>query len=385
MQAGKGVLMAALAAWLAVVVMGADTRPAATGAAPAGLDAAQRKAVLASLDKGIAYLEKQQKPNGSWSNSTYPAITALAARVFLDYPEGRYTRTSPAVASALKFIVSVAKDNGKEGLHEKTLENYNTSICLSTLVAAKDPAYDALIANARQYLSAKMIWDETTQGVTKEDLRYGGAGYGVKDGQKRPDLSNTQWMVEALSDSGLAATDPAYERVVVFVKRCQNVKDKDSAPIASDDGGFYYAPSPPESKAGRDEKGSLKSYGGMTYAGFKSFLHAKMSKDDPRVRAAWNWIRSHYTVETNPGLGKPGLFYYYLTMAKALTVYGEPFVIDDKGVKHDWRADLGQKIAALQAADGSWNNENDRWEEGDPVLVTAYALSAMEYCLKPVK
>jgi squalene-hopene/tetraprenyl-beta-curcumene cyclase len=32
--------------------------------------------------------------------------------------------------------------------------------------------------------------------------------------------------------------------------------------------------------------------------------------------------------------------------------------------------------------DGSWVNENPRWMEGDPNLVTAYALLALAYCQK---
>jgi squalene-hopene/tetraprenyl-beta-curcumene cyclase len=191
--------------------------------------------------------------------------------------------------------------------------------------------------------------------------------------------------VEALAESGLAATDPAYERVVVFVKHCQNFKDADSQPKAGTDGGFFYAPDPPESKAGPEPGGGLKSYGGMTYAGFKSFLHARMSRDDPRVRAAWDWIRAHFNVKENPELGMQGLYYYYVTMAKALSLYGERVIVDTKGVRHDWRQELGQQIASLQKEDGSWANSADRWEEGDPVLVTAYALLAMEYCVSPQK
>jgi len=346
------------------------------------LDTNARSAVIKSIDRGLAYLDKAQRPDGSWSNRLFPAVTALAARAYLEHPDGRYTRSTPRVARALTFIAGMAKDGGRAGIYDTILANYNTAICLSTLARGGDPAHKTVVANARHFLADKMIWHEASRGVTRKDLRYGGAGYGD---QKRPDMSNTQWMVEALAESGLAATDPAFERVTVFVKRCQNVRDEDSHPKAGTDGGFFYAASPPESKAGTDARGGLKSYGSMTYAGFKSFIHAKLSRDDPRVRAAWDWIRAHYSVKVNPGLDEQGLFYYYHTMAKALHISGERFVVDTKGVKHDWRKDLGLQIARLQAADGSWVNEKDRWHEGDPVLVTAYAVLAMEYCLAPQK
>ena len=59
----------------------------------------------------------------------------------------------------------------------------------------------------------------------------------------------------------------------------------------------------------------------MTYGGLKSFLYAGVSKDDPRVKAAVDWIRRHYTLEENPGMGKAGLYYYYHTFAKAMDAW----------------------------------------------------------------
>ena len=61
----------------------------------------------------------------------------------------------------------------------------------------------------------------------------------------------------------------------------------------------------------------------MTYAGLKSFLYAGLKKDDMRVKAAMDWIKRHYDLTENPGVGKQGLFYYYHVFAKALAVYGD--------------------------------------------------------------
>ena len=66
--------------------------------------------------------------------------------------------------------------------------------------------------------------------------------------------------------------------------------------------------------------------------------------------------------------------------AKALDANGERFMVNDKGVKHNWRADLLAELASKQQSDGSWINEADRWYEGDPNLVTSYALLALSYC-----
>ncbi len=53
---------------------------------------------------------------------------------------------------------------------------------------------------------------------------------------------------------------------------------------------------------------------------------------------------------------------------------------DAAGVEHDWRADLLKELARRQKDDGSWLNDNSRWLEGDPSLVTGYALLALSHC-----
>ena len=44
-----------------------------------------------------------------------------------------------------------------------------------------------------------------------------------------------------------------------------------------------------------------------------------------------------------------------------------------------WREELVRKIISLQRPDGSWINDNNRWWENDPVLVTSYSLLALEF------
>ena len=88
--------------------------------------------------------------------------------------------------------------------------------------------------------------------------------------------------------------------------------------------------------------------------GLKSFLYANVAKDDPRVKAAFDWIRSHYTLEENPGMGLQGLFYSYHTFAKALYAYGDDLIKDNSGKEYNWRNDLVEKLVEIQADDGSW-------------------------------
>ena len=119
----------------------------------------------------------------------------------------------------------------------------------------------------------------------------------------------------------------------------------------------------------------------MTYAGLKSMIYAGLTRDDPRVKAAIAWIRKHYDLTSNPGMGSAGVYYYYHTFAKSLEALGEEVFEDAGGVKHDWRRELIAELARRQQENGSWiNAESSRWMEGDPNLVTSFALLALSHC-----
>jgi squalene-hopene/tetraprenyl-beta-curcumene cyclase len=118
----------------------------------------------------------------------------------------------------------------------------------------------------------------------------------------------------------------------------------------------------------------------MTYAGLKSMIFAGVGPDDPRVKAADDWIKAHYDLDSNPGLGQAGLYYYYHLFAKALEALGRDTIIDADEKEHDWRKELLGALAEQQNADGSWANADSRWLEGDPNLCTGFALLALSYC-----
>jgi hypothetical protein len=125
----------------------------------------------------------------------------------------------------------------------------------------------------------------------------------------------------------------------------------------------------------------LRAYGSMSYAGFKSYLYAGLSKNDARVIAARGWIESNYTLAENPGVGTDGLYYYYVMFAKALDADGRATVLTPAGSR-DWRVDLVNQLSGLQNEDGSFRSVDDRWMENDPVLITAYALNALQLASK---
>ncbi len=230
---------------------------------------------------------------------------------------------------------------------------------------------------------------------------HGGGPGGPGGGKPSADLSNTAWAMEAiyltdyldkepkaLSPEDAKKTELAWQNVVGFLSRMQHLPESnDQVWVVSDKadpnyGGFIYRPVN-AADGGKFGKQSLSSYGSMTYSGLKSMIYAKLSKDDPRVKAAVEWARKHYTVDENPGMGPNGLYYYLVTLAKAHSVMGSETVATDDGQQHVWRRDLVKKLLELQKGDGSWFNEQGRWMESVPELVTGYSLISLEAALEP--
>jgi squalene-hopene/tetraprenyl-beta-curcumene cyclase len=187
--------------------------------------------------------------------------------------------------------------------------------------------------------------------------------------------------------AGVPKDDPAVQNALKFVSRCQNLPgETNDQPFArkttpDDRGGFTYVPLDPDDNPHKTPEGGLRSLGAMTYGGLKSFLYAGVGKDDPRVKAAVAWIRKHYTLDENAGMGQAGLYYYYHTFGKAMAALGEDTFTDAAVKRHDWRRELFEALRKRQRADGSWANEADRqFGERNPDLATAFAVLSLSYC-----
>jgi squalene-hopene/tetraprenyl-beta-curcumene cyclase len=355
-----------------------------------------------ALKRGIAYLKSQQDEQGAWMSDAAAAptdqpdnpspvavaVTAMAAKAIMQGAD--IDEHADTLRPALQYIERARNEDGSyEG---GALTNYVTSTVVSALAGLQELSARERMRAGTAWLQ-KSQWDQT-EGLDPRQDWFGGAGYGDRG---RPDLSNTQMMLDALYDAGLSPSEPAFQRALVFLSRTQNLKAVNTAQWAGSDGGFIYTAASGGESMGSEYAGegrygeelppgaprSLRSYGSMTYAGFKSMLYAGLSPDDIRVRAAFDWIRHHWTFDENPGLGQQGLYYYYHTMARALFVAQQDRITDIEGREHNWREELIDAILARQSADGSWVNNADRWLEGQPVLTTTYAVLSLEEALKP--
>lgn len=374
---------------LAALTLGVFRQPAAAQVA----DESLRNEVQAAIDKGLRYLKsKQDAATGAIGSADHPAFTALAVIALMGDPR-MVGKEMPAEAKkAYAYLLASQKEDG--GIYNVGLPNYNTSLALTALtMAGQEPKIKDAILKARRLVIGGQ-YDEGEKG--KEDTPFdGGVGYGSKP---PTDMSNTHFALEALyharrylQDDPDTANEPQlnYEAAIEFVSRCQNLSATNKSTWVSDDaknkGGFIYRPG--ESKAPQPDdlgngKTALRSYASMSYAGLLSFIYADVKQSDQRVVAVKDWLAKNYSVKENPGLGDEGLFYYYHTMAKCLNTAQMDFIETPDGQRLNWRADLSKHLFNLQKEDGSWANENGRWMEKDSILVTAYAVLALEHVVR---
>jgi squalene-hopene/tetraprenyl-beta-curcumene cyclase len=361
--------------------LGLATFPAQS-ADPAALRADLERAI----DKGLAFLSTNQSAEGWWAPADQPAITALVLSAFKGDPAGRYrSQDLPVLKKGYGYLLGCVKPDGS--IYRTNLVTYNTSISMMALLAAKQPAYDPILRKGREFLiSLQGDFGEKGKLDTPMD---GGIGYGTR--YEHSDMGNTVFALEALyytkhliADTP-GARDLNWEAAIHFLQSCQNLPSHNKEAWASDDpknkGGFIYYPG--HSMAGADTNAAtgrvaLRSYGSISYAGLLSFVYADLKRDDPRVRAVLDWLQRNYTLEENPGMGQEGLFYYFHTMTRALTVAGLNELTLPDGSKVDWRTQLARKFLGLQQADGSWANTTGRWWEKDPTLVTCYVILSLE-------
>ena len=376
-----------------------------------------------TLAKGLAWLRANQKDDGSWSAPNFPGLTALglwaAAR-------SKDPAMAESVEKAAAYVASFAQPDG--GIYKPALpgrrgtgglSTYNTAICMMALYQVDPQKYAPVILKAREYVAgSQLVGDSDEEDAASVAATSGAGGFGYnrpptaeerarraavakKMGALAPgggrgaggpptdraDLSNTGWalmamrMTETLEDerpAGEKRADIDWNAALAFVDSMQN-RDTGDADL---DGSFGYEKGGERdgrAPAGSEGKVSLRGFGSMTYDGLESMIYAKVDRNDPRVRSAAAWAARHWTVEENPGFGQRGLFYYYTILSKSIALFtrGAEFVGAD-GQPVDWRGDLVRKLAATQAPDGSWANEDNTFWENDPALVTAYSLLALE-------
>jgi squalene-hopene/tetraprenyl-beta-curcumene cyclase len=339
--------------------------------------------VNAAIDRGLDWLAANQKEDGSWSKSDFPALTALPLWAFT---ATEHAQRKAAVEKAVKFILGCVQENGGiyrdvKGVKGGGLSNYNTAICMTALHATGDQSLTKTILAARRFLAGSQHFGD--------DVYKGGFGYDRDTGRAYTDLMNTYYTVEAMSRTagvedqrpkGEKRADIDWTETVKYIERMQN------KPESGDEnaGGFYYNPSDPKAGASTNAAGVVvfRSYGSITYAGMLALIYAGVTRDDVRVKSALDWSTKHWSLDENPGMGQQGVYFFYNILSKALAAARCDSITRNDGSMLNWRIEMANKLVSLQKTDpngrGYWENPTGRYWENDPVLTTAYCLLALE-------
>ncbi|MGL4593657.1 MAG: prenyltransferase/squalene oxidase repeat-containing protein [Thermoguttaceae bacterium] len=351
--------------------------------------------IQSSIDKATNYLRSTQAPSGAWIEpkvgTTPTADVGPTAVILTGLLRSGASLDDEMIVKSLAYLKHSACEDGGVYTKDGFFQNYETCLAIlafttaNTLFQNANPGqigpYNELLTKAQKYITNEQFTEE--KGVKPDEPFYGGTGYGR---HQRPDLSNTQFFIEALRAAGKSEDDPAIQKALVFVSRCQNRESEHntlSFASKNPDGGFVYSAATQESMAGETPDGGLRSYASMTYAGLKSMIYAGVTKEDKRVQAAFDWITKHYSLDENPGVGQEGLFYYYQVMSKALSVMDIKQIKTESGITHDWRKELATKLIENQRENGSWiNTGSKRWMEDNADLVTGYVLMVLSECRK---
>ena len=287
-----------------------------------------------AVARGVAWLEAQQRENGSMGDEKYPAMTALA----LSALRAGGSTNLPVLNKAGAYL----QQGIEKGSNDWT-RGFSLAICQSFLTpAAAQPQEAAWVAERRRI-----------------DREYSARARDFE-------LRQRAWQQEraALLEQGI---DADFSRATALAR---NLTVPEAAPR-------------PAVSSNTPRRG----YGILSYDGALRLLHEHVASDDPRVDAYLDWASRCWTLAENPGKGQNGLYFFYHAMSKCLAASGEEFIRPlDGGAGIPWRAELIRKLVALQKREtsdrsGYWVNEVNSYLEGDPVLVTAYAILTLQHAL----
>jgi Prenyltransferase and squalene oxidase repeat len=368
-----------------------------------------------AIEKGVAYLRKQQNINGSWGEITggVPYGGGQAQGSMYTHPAGP---TALALYTLLKCKVPAKDGSITKGFgflkdnYRKPAGSYETSMLLLAICATGNP-YKTRTASNRNverlrlssafrgwalelvdHLVGKMVGDGWRYNITGQESQGGPEGF-------NQDLSSTQLAALALFAANqvhVKTKDAIWESILKFSLSQQeesgpDVVEKDPITHAETHHharGFAYtkgAASPDEGQA----------TGSMTACGIANLMMARfVLTDGGRKQDAWDqrpdaakvqeavedglaWIAENWSNYTNPHKHQGNVYHLYWLYA----VERAMDLIDKQKIgTHLWYSDMGQQLLDHQRDDGSWNTGSTH--NPQDVLDTCFALLFLKRATK---
>ena len=314
--------------------------------------------VNAAIQKGVTFLKKNQRVNGSWSG--HPGqpggLTALCTLALLN---AGVEVEAPEIQSALDFLRSVGEPEMV----------YSTS--LQTMVFCV-----AGLEKDRVLISRNVQWLERIQ--ISEGRRQGAWKYSGRPSRARGDNSNTQFAMLALHEAervGVRVKESTWKTALAYWLESQY-----------DSGAWGYYHREPET-------------GSMTCAGIASVVIAlgKISVGDARVigdrveccgsqteqssvQRAMDWLGQKFSVTRNPAptTDRAWLYYYLYGVERVGRLTGTRFI-----GRHDWFREGSEFLVGQQDRfSGYWRG--DSATEQNALIATSFALLFLSKGRRPV-
>ncbi len=339
-----------------------------------------------ALAAAAAWCWSQQTHDGRFPSATYGLLRrgqSLTPFVLLALHRAGVLPEAPR-DRAVQALLAMRNPDGALGFEGPAPDYpcYATGMLLSALGRTRPSLLPAAALPSIRWLRGQQF--QRSQGWTAP--AHGGWGMGSREPRTPPhpghvDLSMTRRVIEGLRDVGLTPGDPALAEAREFVLRCQ-----------AQDGGFFYSPVEPALNKGRQD---VAGYGSATTDGLLALL-ALGAGETPAARRAHAWLRLHHRLDRNPGLegGRMEAFgtamrgYYRAGAAECFALLGGPPRLqhpelgpEGVGDADSWRSRLVQAVVAEQREDGSFWNGNALQKENDPLIATAFALTALAHAL----
>lgn len=334
---------------LAATVLAAPLAAGAQQAAPALPEPMDREVVKA-IERGLNYLAKTQRQDGSWLNSggygSYPqvmtSLSALAMMAGGSTPEtGRYSRN---VRKALLHTLHVAEasndgliaGSGQEG---QSMYGHGFSMLFLAQCYGMELNKD-YETRLRKVLDKAIVLTARSQSDLGKSYQHaGGWIYTPSGGGDEGSVTVTQLQaLRACRNVGLKVPKSTIDRSVAYLKACQMA-----------DGGICYSfQSRGQSRPPISAAGIACFYSAGVYD-----QAAGGSGDEAKMVA-----RLVAYCKGNLKIGQDGGHYFYSMLYYGQAMYQRGG--QDAKAKEEWKkfyTDLKKDLLAKQAPDGSWNGD----------------------------
>jgi serine/threonine protein kinase len=319
-----------------------------------------------AIQDGLQFLQKQQKPDGTWSEVENEAKTGTTSLITLALLTAGEKTESPPIRKALEYLRRFGA----------TEINSTYAIALQTMVfAAAGPA-----ETDRSRIAANVDWLERAQIKPADPVPWPGSWTYIDSRRAHHpgDNSNTQYALlglQAASEAGAQVRPEVWSLARSYWENGQKP-----------DGSWAYTPRSPSSTAS------------MTCAGVTSLIIARHWSSPSRsqetligerirdcgkgavdlnVDGGIDWLANHFQVDENFGMGKQWKFYYLYGLERAGRLAGIRFF-----GPNDWyRLGATELVRLQQKPSGAWEGDLN---EREKLLVTSFALMFLAKGRAPV-